>query len=679
MLSPLSQLIGFRVIRESRCLQGRNRPLFIAAAHDITLAVRTTNSPHQMPPKKLAHIFDGTIKLPTPSRVALEILRLCYSDDSSLQDIAAVVEVDPALSAELLKYANSALMTSPMQVASVQRAAVKIGTKGVVNLALGFSMLSQYQQGSCEKFDYNRYWCHCLAQAVAARSLARANHGIDPDEAFTCGLLSNIGELSLATAYPSEYSSLLARALDRQALLDAEKTLCSLDRHELTTALLLDWGIPERLATAAGIYATPQGSSALDEETRRLADLFYLAGRMADTYAADFPLPFPLENLERQAERFNIPQETFSAFFDTFLDDLQAWGGLLRIPTRYCPGYQEIKDLDQATEKETTITERSDILILAVDDDPLTLLNLDRMLSSSERRLITVDRAEDALQVALEELPDILITDWRMADGMDGLELCKQIRRIAVTRHMYIIMLTGVEEEDELLRAFDAGADDYVVKPFIPKILEARIRSGERMIRSQRTINKDRKVIQQYASKLAELNHKLETMAMTDALTSLPNRRSAMARMKDMVAECLRFNEQLSCILIDIDHFKKINDTYGHDDGDIVLKEISALFAQKARSYDMVSRIGGEEFLIISTRSGPQESLLLAERLRKDVEQFTISLAGGATIQITISLGVATRKKGFKDVSELIKPADRALYMAKHKGRNRVEAEWEIA
>ena len=212
-----------------------------------------------------------------------------------------------------------------------------------------------------------------------------------------------------------------------------------------------------------------------------------------------------------------------------------------------------------------------------------------------------------------------------------------------------------------------------MVKPFTPKVLEARIRSGERLIRHQKTINQDRELIQKYVSRLAVANRQLLSMAMTDALTGLPNRRSAMARMNDAVAEARRFNEKLACIMIDLDHFKEINDNFGHDSGDLALKEVAAIFIGKARSYDMVSRTGGEEFLVISSRTDLMEAEHLAERLRTAVHEHDFVVKDGRTFKLTISLGVAIWTPDCPDADALIKAADQALYKAKLAGRNRVE------
>ncbi len=319
-----------------------------------------------------------------------------------------------------------------------------------------------------------------------------------------------------------------------------------------------------------------------------------------------------------------------------------------------------------------SLNKQSPLTFLAVDDDPMTLIYLKKMLASDRRTILTAENGDQALQLALEHRPHVLITDWRMP-GLNGIDLCRTLRKTKITRYIYIIMLTCNETEDELIQAFDAGADDYVVKPFPPRVFQARISSAERLILYQQTIHRDRETIEKYASQLTSANQKLQEMAMTDFLTGLPNRRSALRRLKNLVAEVKRYGEPLSCLMIDIDHFKEINDSHGHDSGDRVLRQLSKLLAEKARSYDMVSRWGGEEFLIICARSGPVDAFQLAERLRRTVAEQKIYLTDQATTQATISIGVATWSPGLQNEDELLKYADTQLYLAKKNGRNRVE------
>jgi two-component system, cell cycle response regulator len=617
-------------------------------------------------------------KLPTPSKVALELIRLCHGEDSSLLDIAHVIEADPALSAELLKYANSAIMGSRHPVASIQKAAIKIGMNGIVNLALGFSLLSKYQGGACQAFNYNRFWSRSLAIAVAAKAMAAVNSNHDPDELFACGLLSHIGELALASSYPVEYAQLLNRETTGKNLKEEEDRAFGLNHDELTAELLYDWGLPEKYCLAAAFHENCVQENINSAKIDELAEILYLALQISEICLLELPLIRNFDFLEKLAEKLGVAAGAFPSFFDTIVATWQEWGYFLQINTQRCPLYHQVKLLEGVIAEGRPAQHIAEKLsILAVDDDPMTLLNLTRMLKNDNRRIITAEDGEQALLLALDEQPEMIITDWRMPK-LDGLELCKILRRTSITQHIYIVMLTSCEADDELVQAFDAGADDYVVKPFTPKVLEARIRSGERLARYQQTIHHDREVIQQYAAQLTAANRKLQTMAMTDALTGLPNRRSAMSRMKDVVAETSRYREKLSCIMIDVDHFKQINDTYGHDNGDLVLKEIARIFSSKARSYDMVSRIGGEEFLVICARSDREDSRQLAERLRMAVREFEIDLGINSRIKVTISCGVATWIDSFTNDSELIKAADEALYRAKQNGRNRVEVSWNV-
>lgn len=612
-------------------------------------------------------------KLPSPSKVVLELIRLCHSDQASIGDIIHVIETDPALASELLKYANSAMMASHAPVASIQKAAIKIGMNGVVNLALGFSLLSQCQGGPCRAFDYKRFWSKSLAQAVATRIIAATCTKHDPEELFTCGLLCHIGELALAASYPGEYAHILGKEKVGVHLRDEETRSFGLNHDELTAELFRDWGLPEKFCQAVYYHEKCLFENSTDPKFAELAEILHLALLITDLCLLEVPPTESLDILEEQAEKRGISPDEFPAFFDKVVSTWQEWGQLLHINTPPCPQYQQIKQMD-FTSPENRIGPRphQPLKILAVDDDPLTLKHLSRILDHDGRKILTAENGEQALFLALEERPEMIITDWRMPK-IDGIELCKILRRTSITQHIYIVMLTSCEADDELVQAFDAGADDYVLKPFTPKVLEARIRSGERLARYQQTVEHDREVIHQYAAQLTAANKKLQTMAMTDPLTGLPNRRSAMLRMKDVVAESSRYDEKLSCIMIDIDHFKNINDTFGHDCGDIVLKDISHIFNSKARSYDMVSRMGGEEFLIICARSDQSESMMLAERLRDAVEHHETLTQDGRVIQVTISCGVAAWKPSYTSDSQLLKQADIALYKAKQNGRNRVE------
>lgn len=620
--------------------------------------------------KQLFSKISASPKLPTPSRVALEVMRLCHSDSASLSEIAKIIQTDPALSAELLKYANSASLSTGIQVTSIQKASVKLGMRAIVNLALGFSLLSHNRDGRCLGFDYGNFWSTSLARAIAAKTICDFLKEFDPEEMFVCGLLAHIGSLTFASVYTDEYSNILIMQPNTEQLIQHEISHFGFSCAELTTELFLEWGIPKHFAAAAGCHELDCVSEfAQDPVISRMALIIQLANRIAELCQTIYPDPQRLSVIEEKSEQLGIEPKNNATLFDTIVTCWQEWGELFKIPTQSCPLYHEIKELEQ--NRNTTTGEKDPLDVLIVDDDPLTVLNLEKLISTSGHRVITANDGEEALQLAVEKQPQLIITDWRMPK-LSGIELCRIIRSTPATQHMYIIMVTALENEDEIVQAFEAGADDYVVKPFTPRVLDARVRSGERIIRYQKMLQRDREVIQGYTAKLSSANQELQTMAMTDALTGLPNRRYAMARLKEAIVEAKRHNEPLSCIMLDLDKFKSINDTYGHHAGDQVLKDVADIFKNAARTYDTICRMGGEEFLIISSRNDAQSTGIFAERLRQDIEAHS-SMIDGHSIQVTASFGVAQWNGSCKHGDRLIQEADRAMYKAKTAGKNQVE------
>ncbi len=599
-----------------------------------------------------------------PSEFSLELLRLNNDQKTDPAQFLGVVAENSRFSSNLLRYVQNISSGSTIPVSSIAEAVTRLGTETVANLSLFLSLLAQYQHGKCPQFDYQRFWQKSLAMGTAAMTLA-AHQKTDSDKLFTYGLLTQIGELALATAHPQDYGKLLTLELANEIRELEERKLFGFSSSELTWKLLSRWQLSRQCTEAIREY----GHEFSDQETCKTLKL---AAHMARICLLELPLLETFILAEKEAEKQAIPVEQFGPFFDRLVISWQIMSKFFNLPSVHCPKYHQIKTIDDAA-MEISHNKPPPLTFLAVDDDPMTLIYLRKMLAHEKRILLTAENGDQALKLALEHRPDLLITDWRMPK-LNGIDLCKILRKTKATQHIYIIMLTCNETEDELVQAFDAGADDYVVKPFTPKVLHARISSGERLIQYQQTIQRDRETIQRYAARLATANRNLQNMAMTDFLTGLPNRRNALLRLKNLVAEVKRYREPLSCLIIDIDHFKKINDTYGHDSGDTVLKKLSQLLEEKARSYDIVSRWGGEEFLIICARSGPTDSFQLAERLRQTVEQYSICPSDEIEAKVTISIGVASWTPDLQSEDELIKEADTYLYLAKKNGRNRVEA-----
>ena len=248
-----------------------------------------------------------------------------------------------------------------------------------------------------------------------------------------------------------------------------------------------------------------------------------------------------------------------------------------------------------------------------------------------------------------EESPKLVILDWMMPH-MDGVEVCRAIRKRAAERYVYIILLTANGQQEEINEGLEAGADDYITKPFDLQELKARLRVGKRIL---------------------ELHEQLVSQASHDSLTSLLNRSAILEVLQKELIRSARAGTPVAVIMTDLDHFKNVNDTYGHLAGDAVLREAARRMSASLRAYDSVGRYGGEEFLIVAPGCSAAEGAELAERLRKCVCGGPID-ASGDTIFATMSFGVAATCD-VKEVNQLLRVADEALYAAKKAGRNRVE------
>lgn len=261
------------------------------------------------------------------------------------------------------------------------------------------------------------------------------------------------------------------------------------------------------------------------------------------------------------------------------------------------------------------------------------------------------------MQTAATEQADLILLDL-ILPGMDGYEVCQRIKKGDATSEIPVIMLTSKSEAADKVRGLEMGASDYVTKPFDDAELMARVN-----IHLQ---------IRELHESLKEKNRQLEEMANRDGLTGLYNYRYFQETISKDFQRAVRYHESLSCVMFDIDHFKKFNDNYGHQAGDMVLKTLGSLINKLVRDSDLSARYGGEEFVLIMYHTAPEEAFLVAERLRKAVEQHKFQ-ADDLVLTVNISVGVASfPHPEIADAKTLIECADKALYRAKEEGRNRV-------
>ncbi len=297
--------------------------------------------------------------------------------------------------------------------------------------------------------------------------------------------------------------------------------------------------------------------------------------------------------------------------------------------------------------------------ILIADDDPVSCRLLEKLLSKWGYHAITAHSGTEAWQVLQgEDAPRLALLDWMMP-GMDGLEICRRVRGRSSQPYVYIMLLTANDKVGNLVEGLESGADDYLTKPFHPQELRARLRVGLRMIELE--------------SSLVEARERLQFKASHDALTSIWNRGAIIELLERELSRSRREGGSVGILLADVDHFKNINDTWGHLVGDEVLRAVTGRLKSEVRSYDAVGRYGGEEFLILLPGCDRTKLETKAEQLRRTAERSPIESSAGP-VPVTISIGgIASAECPHCELSKLLRATDTALYRAKVAGRNRAE------
>jgi len=306
--------------------------------------------------------------------------------------------------------------------------------------------------------------------------------------------------------------------------------------------------------------------------------------------------------------------------------------------------------------------------ILVVDDVATNLRLVQGHLRSEGYQVLLASSGEEALRMIEAEQPDLILLDVVMP-RIDGFETCRRIREDPATRHIPVILVTALTDLDHKAQGQQAGADDFVTKPFDRNELLIRVRSMLRI----------KALHDRLAQKIAELESakiRLRALADTDPLTSLYNKRYLTEGLRLEVARADRYKNPLSLVMIDVDHFKAINDEFGHVTGDVVLQQLATLFVNGVRAIDIATRYGGEEFAIVLPETPAAGAELVARRLLGQVKRHRFLDAEGEPLgSITISLGVASHGSDSTDAETLIKLADARLYEAKQRGRDCVVAE----
>ncbi len=303
-------------------------------------------------------------------------------------------------------------------------------------------------------------------------------------------------------------------------------------------------------------------------------------------------------------------------------------------------------------------------VILVADDEPVNLALIKRRLEWEHYVIHTAQDGGEAVTRAREVLPDLIILDVMMP-VLDGLQACRLLKDEGETRDIPVIFLSALDDMETKVNGLSAGANDYISKPFSAEELVARVGVA---IRLKRERDRLRLSAEEARRKAEDASAK----SMTDALTGLLNRYGLHGSLQRQLAEARRYDRPLSCLLLDIDHFKLVNDTYGHAAGDTALMQVARVLSEAVRGSDVVCRYGGEEFLVLAPETKLEGASALAEKIRFNVAARLFG-DGERVFPVTLSIGVSqlhTSESGH----DMIARADAALYLAKESGRNRVEA-----
>lgn len=617
-------------------------------------------------------IKQATDRLPSPNGVALAIMELWDKDNTSVPQMAKLVETDPALSGRLLRLANAAAH-GVRPVVSIREAIVRVGMRTVGQVAIAFSLVDQNRDGQCEAFDYPAFWSESLLLATIARQLSASSNTAPPDDIFACALLARIGRLALATVYPIEYSEVIEQA--PVSLLQAEQTRFGFDHNDLSYELMRDYGVPEALALPAIRHERVEALGEEDEgRDYRIAVLVHIAWQLVEQVFAEEASARGATAPERVCQlaesALGIDAEALTRRLGEGIEQWQEWSQLLSLPdhsgARIDPGEAKPEDPEAAADEPAPGDEapKKAILLPPPDDE--------RFHSLLQRADVAVHLGttyESVLRTAVQDPPDLLvIAEAAIPEDIEN--LCQVVRSTEWGKPIFIAVVADAGRTQTNAVLFNAGADAVIHPAISDADFQARLTPAHRLADLKALWQADRHDLRHTANELAISRRKFETLSLTDQLTELPNRRAGMEALERAWGQATRGGTSVGLLMLDIDHFKQVNDRYGHSAGDQVLVEAAKAWSAVTRTGDLLCRSGGEEFLVITTGTDVDGMVRLAARLQAATQAISIPW-NGQTIRITASFGLALSDDS-SDLEALLNTADKTLYIAKSKGRNRL-------
>jgi len=611
--------------------------------------------------------------LPSPQGVALAILELTQRSNASVKTLTHLVQTDPAMAGRILRYANAAHGGSLRHIASLSHAIVFLGMFRVRQIALGFSLVDQYRSGACAAFDYLGYWTASLATGIAAQQLS-VQAQCPPDESFTCGLLSGIGRLALATVFPVEYGEMLIRDLDALSLREAESKGFGLDHATLSAELLADWGLPEIFHQAVRYHELPaEAPFVAGSRAQALTSALHLASKIGMLLNMDAAQRWErLPSLYHSAAQLGLEDTQVPPLVENVVAQWQDWGRELRLPSR---DFSDLKRLLTAPTEPAKEDGLSALLLLPmrlilIVYDPVLLRNLADTMDAMGLQVEAAPDKDSALRLLAKRGADIMMV--QLPDSGD--ESTRTLRELCTAdggRQAYCIALIPPDAEANVSKLMLSGASDYLLFGHSESALLARLNSAQRVVTLQGAVRAERETVIRSSGEWARSNRRLLHEALTDPLTRLSNRRYGLDRFNQEWSYAAHSGMPLSCLMLDIDHFKAVNDSHGHEIGDAVLVQVAQVIERNCRKDDVVFRYGGEEFCIVAPGTPVQEAVQLGERIARAIRKRRYG-SEPDLFHVTLSIGIASRDAADHDVEMLISRSDRALYAAKEAGRDRV-------
>ncbi|WP_040661624.1 GGDEF domain-containing protein [Nitrococcus mobilis] len=483
-------------------------------------------------------------RLPTLSGVALRIVKMAREPEIDIDQLAALISKDPALTVKIIRAANSPLLGRAQRTRNLQQAVMLLGLNSTITLSLSFSLTNSLKRNESQRQGLEHFWRRCLLSALACRELGRQCKAGALEELFLAGLLHEIGVLVLASVFPERYPALLDASSNHEGLIAQEREHLATDHGEAGAWIMREWGLPDYIPLATAAIHNPQAMDT-PESLHAFIACVGLSGYIADIYL-----------------------ET---------------------------------DTESATASAASANECGPALDRAV--------------------LSTV-----LLQVAnsLPEIEELFEMSFMSCEQVNG--ITDEARELLVMRYLQLL---------------------------------------------QHASEADRK-----ASELERTAVQLQEMARRDPLTGAYNRRYFDEMLSQRFEAATRHQQPLSLGFLDLDHFKMVNDRYGHQAGDVVLAGVAKAISSRLRGDDFLARYGGEEFVLLLPNTNLELAQRILERIRAHIETEEHTVAPEHMIRITLSAGAAAHMDGSRisnKLDDLIRAADRALYLAKRQGRNRVE------